>query len=327
MGLRQKCESRITWSKMISTFMKKRILTGIGSILLVHRLTVGDVTAAENDATNGAPVFTDSRIRRASERVQKHEWAEAVSILSEVLHTHTNDVSAYELRARAYLATGNLDKAVTDLTEVIGLDSKNASAYLNRGNIYRLWGELDKAKSDFNVCLRLNPTNDYAYKLRAATYNAQGEFDKGILDCNTGLRLNPNDADGLTERALAYFHKAKFNEAISDLNAAIQLQPTNSKPYNDLGWLRATCPVGALRDGKQAVELSTRACELSNWKDWRCVDSLAAAFAERGDFKRAAQYENQAMGMAGVSDEEKREMQLRYSLFNQKRPFREAVKP
>ncbi len=44
---------------------------------------------------------------------------------------------------------------------------------------------------------------------------------------------------------------------------------------NSLAWLRATCPENEIREGKEAVELALRACELSEWRDWGMIDTLA----------------------------------------------------
>jgi len=68
--------------------------------------------------------------------------------------------------------------------------------------------------------------------------------------------------------------------------------------YDNLAWLRATCPDQHGRDGKGAVESATKACELSAWRNPNHLATLAAAYAEAGDFANAVKWEQQAIELA-----------------------------
>ncbi len=68
--------------------------------------------------------------------------------------------------------------------------------------------------------------------------------------------------------------------------------------YSDLpwahqqrAWILATCPESKLRDGKLAIAAATRAAELTNWKKSDVLRTLAAAYAEAGDFANALRWE------------------------------------
>jgi hypothetical protein len=56
----------------------------------------------------------------------------------------------------------------------------------------------------------------------------------------------------------------------------------------------ATCPDARYRDGKLAVAAATRAAELTNWKDRNVLETLAAAYAEAGDFASAVHWQQRA---------------------------------
>ena len=51
--------------------------------------------------------------------------------------------------------------------------------------------------------------------------------------------------------------------------------------------LLATAPASEIRDADRAVQLALRACEIARWKDPDFVGTLAAAYANNGQFEEA----------------------------------------
>jgi hypothetical protein len=90
--------------------------------------------------------------------------------------------------------------------------------------------------------------------------------------------------------------------------------------------VRATCPDGKYRDGKAAVEDAKRACELSGWKLAEQIDTLAAAYAEVGDFAKAVEYQEQALADKGFVKEHGKGARERLELYRDKKPYREPKK-
>ncbi len=87
----------------------------------------------------------------------------------------------------------------------------------------------------------------------------------------------------------------------------------------NMAWLLATCPADEIRDGQKAVELAKQTCEFTGWKSPSAIDTLAAAYAEAGDFAAAMAAEEKAIEIA--PDEPT--FKLRAALYENGKPYRE----
>ncbi len=124
------------------------------------------------------------------------------------------------------------------------------------------------------------------------------------------------------DRAFAYYCNSEYDQAIADYHQALAINPDYAEAYNWLAWLLATCPDKKYRHGKRAVENARKACQLSDGGDWPYFDTLAAAYAECGDFEKAKQWQAKAIE-AGPDD---KELHARRELYMQGKPFREERK-
>jgi len=114
--------------------------------------------------------------------------------------------------------------------------------------------------------------------------------------------------------------------AVKDFEEGIRLSPKDGIVYNNLALFRSSCPNDNYRNGKQAVELSSKACKLTHWKSWFCIATLAAAYAETGDFAKAIEYQKMAMEMFGANKQNRDEGYRRLDLYLQGKPYRRDLK-
>jgi tetratricopeptide (TPR) repeat protein len=159
---------------------------------------------------------------------------------------------------------------------------------------------------------------------RGSAYLEKGDSDNALHDFDEAAALNPKLLGAYVKRAVAYAWKKENSKAREQLNLILQLQikPPESI-LNSVAWIRATCREDVLRDGTKAVEESVKACELTQWSNWRYLDTLAAAYAEEGDFDQAIKYEQQSVDTAAGSDPQRAQMQQRLALYREHKPFRE----
>jgi tetratricopeptide (TPR) repeat protein len=191
------------------------------------------------------------------------------------------------LRARQYAA------AVDELTQSINLKPAPLT-YAFRGEAYANLGKATEAEADMETAMQAVKPN--------------GRMAVNFSCARACLALNEKD------------------KALALLKAAAAAPPKYGPTVNQLAWLLATSPIDAFRDGKKAVELATQACTMSNWKRPGVIDTLAAAYAEAGDFDNAVKTENQCLQLPEVFQGQQEGMQERLELYQAHKPYHDTDK-
>lgn len=250
----------------------------------------------------------------------------ALQDYNQAIELDPRNAGAYVNRALALARKGEWEPAMNDYAKAISLNPQQWQVYFNRAAELRDAGKLSEAVDDLNKVMELNPEFAGAYMNRADIYIRQGELDKAVADYNVALLRDPNLADVYIARANIFLRKKDYRHGLSDLQTAVQMKIKKpERALNSLAWLRATCPESEIRNGKEAVELALKACELSQWNDWGIIDTLAAAYAEQGDFGRAIKYQKQVLEI-GKSSSDYGKIKEHLALYENHKPYREVPK-
>ena len=172
--------------------------------------------------------------------------------------------------------------------------------------------------------------NAAAYCEQGIAWNRLGEYDKAIAAFDQALAINSNHVASYGNRGNAWREKGDYNNAIADYNQSLAINPNCAESHNNLGWLLATCPDERYRDGREALENACKACKLDGGENWHYIDTLAAAFAESGNFQKAKELQAKAIELAATdktaADKDQQEMRDRLELYTQAKPYREDGK-
>ena len=95
--------------------------------------------------------------------------------------------------------------------------------------------------------------------------------------------------------------EGKIEAVIQTCREALAVDSNNPVLLNNLAWFLATADKPELRDGQEAVRLATRAVELTDRREPNMIGTLAAAYAEAGQFAIAADMAHIAEALASVT--------------------------
>jgi tetratricopeptide (TPR) repeat protein len=218
-----------------------------------------------------------------------------------------------------------LDEAPAYYSEIIDHvnDVKKAAlAYRDRAVVWRQKGELDLEIADYTERLRLEP-DSLTYNNRGIAWTKKRDYDQAIADFNQAIRLDPGHVRAWDNRGIAWQGKKAYDRAIQNFDQAIRLGPNFPSAHNNAAWLLATCPDQRFRDGRRAVELATKACDLTAWCNANNCGTLAAAFAEAGDFEAAIKYQIKAIELKPDHPDFVDAAKERLALYQARKPYRD----
>jgi tetratricopeptide (TPR) repeat protein len=170
--------------------------------------------------------------------------------------------------------------------------------------------------------------------LAGAYYNT-GKKDKALplaeeVFKHRKARLGPDHRDTLesmSNLAVAYAKTGKLDQLKAIYREWVEMARAahdrgDVSGLNNLAWLQATSTDPALRDGASAVRFAEKVVAKSNPKDWSTLDTLAAAYAEAGEYGKAVSAQREAIGLC--QDEKiKGDLAARLRLYESNTPFRE----
>jgi tetratricopeptide (TPR) repeat protein len=263
-------------------------------------------------------------MKRGSCYYAKHNLDRAIVDYDQALRLDPKNAAAYDNRGNALDARGDWDDSLKDYNESIQLNPRNAYVYVNRAILLMERGEFSSAFADYTKALTLNPRQEYARCGRSRIYLRRNEPEQALKEANTAISLVPGEGLGYIYRARAHMALGDYSEAEADIKTALRLKNYDAKaPLSVLAWFRATCPDPHFRNGKQAIEITRQNCLSANFFRFDCLDTLAASYAEIGDFDQALNYQTQALKEAPSRFPDLPEMKQRLELYKKHKPYRD----
>jgi tetratricopeptide (TPR) repeat protein len=286
-------------------------------------------------------------------------FEKAVADFDAAIAIDANDAQTHEARGLALAMLEKHDEAMKSFDEAIALAPESPTAYVHRGRLRAQKGDNIAALVDAEQALKLQPGSLQARLLHAGLLSATGDFEKALEDLNllrqvlpdspeillqialvqqaakrpreaieaydAVVQNDPNSAMAYRGRADAHLSLGEQKEAVADYSNALEIEPDNSGVLNNLAWVLATSPDDELRDGKRAIELAQKACEKTEYKQSHILSTLAAGYAETGDFENAIKWSKKAVEIS--PEELKSQLGKELASYEGQKPWREATPP
>lgn len=218
------------------------------------------------------------------------------------------------------LQAGETERAISEWTHAVEGGVRHADIFFNRGYARFQLKQFTLALEDLNEAVRLSPENAENLYWRGLTRSELGDQVGAGTDLSQAVELDPKHGETPEVKAFLASHRGDHKLALELYEERILSDSSNPYWFNGAAWILATGP-DDLRNGVRAVELAQKACELSKLNDGNYVGTLAAAYAETGNFDEAIKWQEQAASL--YTSEELAEWGFLIDLYRAGRPYRQ----
>ena len=155
------------------------------------------------------------------------------------------------------------------------------------------------------------PDDPVPLSLRADILIRMGKPEAALDDHDAAVELAQDAfADKPEELARIYLGRAmtqlalrKTEAGIGDMETAIEKAPGILVAKNNLAWTLCTHPDTSVHDADRAITLATEVVTIQKRTHSGSLDTLAAAYARKGNFKKAIEVQQEAISVAIDPDE------------------------
>src|SRR5215471_11392081 len=259
---------------------------------------------------------------------QKGQVDEAIAHYRAALQIQPDWWDAEYNLGTALSAKGEVDEAILHSEKAVAMRPTDPDAQVSLANLLFQKGHIDEAIAHYQKAITARPNDFVARYGLGHAFLEKGELNSAIQACRSALLLRPLDADCHTTLAIALEEKGNPAEAIQHYNKALELAPKSISTLTNLAWLMATSQDASLRNGLKAVELAKQADRLVGGTNALVSRTLAAAYAENGEFKNAITTARSAMDLARMHGEDSlmTDLDQQIALYELGLPYRAKAK-
>jgi tetratricopeptide (TPR) repeat protein len=272
---------------------------------------ISDFDQAESHTPNDGRISS----RRGVARYNLGEMDDAIKDFVRAIQLDEQP-SDYVWWGRVLVELNRLDDAIKAFQEACNRNPESAEAHFHLGLCHLDKADPGQAIAALDEAIRIAAEEAVDRGLLPDAYGARGscrilleDFEKAADDYAQAISLSDDDRPDFHESRAQCFEAlgqsdpvrleaANFDRTIATLLGLLEEDPGHLEARNAVAYYLATSTVDEIRNGPRAVRHAQRACELANWENPWYLDTLAAAYAEDGQFDKAVEWSQKAIDLA-----------------------------
>jgi tetratricopeptide (TPR) repeat protein/4-amino-4-deoxy-L-arabinose transferase-like glycosyltransferase len=265
--------------------------------------TQGKVDRANSEAVKAVEADPSNAAARGFHALALNELGrdeEAIKEAERAIELHPDDSATY-LDLAISAKRSDPERAIAEAWRAIELGPENSSAYQFLMNCLFELHRYNEAADLGREWLAVSPYDAAAHSALGSASAENGDLLSAAQHLGYVMTLRPEVEQAHAQLRQILLSLAKEPNGLQRLREIATNAPDSPRMLDELAWLLATYPDSKTRDGTEAVRLAERACVLTERRIPALLDTLAAAYAEAGDFPRAISVAEEALSRARSS--------------------------
>lgn len=159
--------------------------------------------------------------------------------LNKLISKDASNPELYNLRAKYFIETNQVDLALKDINKSISLDPKNPGFYITLSDIYLLMGQPANCKENLSKAISIDPEGQEALLKMAKLLLIMKEYPGCYEYIRQLLLVDKSNHQAYYTRAIALLEQGDTNRAVADLMQAVNQNQDYYDAYVQLGELFA----------------------------------------------------------------------------------------
>jgi tetratricopeptide (TPR) repeat protein len=293
---------------------------------LLRKGQVQEAMTQFQEAIKLRPDLSEARNSLAGVLYRMGRVDDAVAQLKIALTYTPDDEQAHNNLGNILLDRGHVAEAIAQYQRALDAHPNSAASHYNLADALFEQRRLDEALIHYQKAAELQPGFAEAQNSLGLVLFEKGRVDEALVHYQKALEIRPRFAKAHHNLAEALLRKGQPREALTHYQAALEIRPDFTPTSNRLAWVLATCPDATLRNGPKALEIARQLDQLGGGNNPLFLQTLAAAYAETGQFSEAVAFAERAQQLAASRNDTSLANSLRNQLerYQAGSPFRET---
>ncbi|MBR5711026.1 MAG: hypothetical protein IKX40_09730 [Thermoguttaceae bacterium] len=258
--------------------------------------------------------------------VKMEDKRQMLDISMNILNKEPDNIEMRVLRAKLMMEDKKYDDALQEINLALFFEDDSSFLQMMKSLIlcYKDKANFDDARKAIDKLLEDKEADVRALIVARDAASVMKDPDLMLKLSQAVLKQDEKNKYALSLLPSVYIVLKQYDKAVEAFEKNLELEPENSTSLNNYSWFLSTIAEDAYRDGKKALELALKAAEATEYKQSYILSTLAAAYAETGDFENAIKTVQKAL------DDEKdekltKELKDELESYQQNKPIRQKA--